>query len=647
MCTSTATVPQEIETAEKSTMDRQLSPSRLRLGRIPDAQTPISYCLLDFDTPLPRPNAGLDTTRPLPPSPSLRDYSDPVQWPRTRKYTMLAMLSVATMLTTYTAGAYSPPVDLLAQEFQASATAVLTGTTTFCVGFALAPMVLAPFSELNGRYPVFVAAGIVFVLSQALGGLVSNLAGELVARFLSGVGSSVFSTMIGGVIADLWTKQERNTPMAIYSGAVLVGTGLGPLASSLMVYRWGGDDVIAGLGAKWKWVFWHQVILDGICVLAIVVFFKESRGTVLISRKAKKLNEWYEAIEQTGSYGVWLPTGGPDGLALAFPSSRDEEKDTQFEVAAGQLQRIRWEVAGDQHRASIIAMIRLSVSRPFHLLFTEPVVFLFALWASFSWAVLFLCFSAIPLVFERQYGFNTQQTGYMFISMMIGSMAATIIGVYQERLFKYRKWQSGPSPGPSSADAFWSLVRRRFPLDAPEARLYLSCFTSVFLPLGLYLFGFSAQARLHWIVPALGIALATLGVYTIYLATFNYLADTYHVYASSALAAQGFCRYALAGIFPLVVRPLFVNIGEGGAGALLGAIATVLTAVPWVLSIFGPQIRRRSKFSVVSTFNCHLDWKGANWGQSIGDHGFLGLGVVFGCQTARFYHSSVNRAVIP
>lgn len=106
-------------------------------------------------------------------------------------------------------------------EFHASRTAVVTGITTFCVGFALAPMVLAPFSEINGRYPVFSVSGVVFVVFQLACGFVTNLAGMLACRFLVGVGGSVFSTMIGGIIADLWDKEGRNTPMAVFSGSVL------------------------------------------------------------------------------------------------------------------------------------------------------------------------------------------------------------------------------------------------------------------------------------------------------------------------------------------------------------------------------------------------------------------------------------------
>jgi hypothetical protein len=45
-----------------------------------------------------------------------------------------------------------------------------------------------------------------------------------------------------------------------------------------------------------------------------------------------------------------------------------------------------------------------------------------------------------------------------------------------------------------------------------------------------------------WIVPAMAVGCATMGIFSIYLATFNYLADTYHRYASSAIAAQSCCK---------------------------------------------------------------------------------------------------------
>ncbi|KAI1498999.1 major facilitator superfamily domain-containing protein [Biscogniauxia marginata] len=574
-----------------------------------DGNATIAYLYLTFDTSIPEPDTA--TSLPLddevlPPPPDLSQYTNPFTWPRARKDMMVFLSCVATGLTAYTAGAYSPPAYLIATELSTTHEGALAGVTTFCMGFALAPMILAPFSEINGRYPCFAIAGIVFTVFQAVCGLVTNLAGMLIARFINGAGGSVFSTMVGGVIADLYEKEDRNTPMALFSGSVLIGTGLGPLVSAVIVQAWGDQ------GKKWKWVFWHQVIMDFFLMVAIVVLFRESRGCVLLSRKAKVLNQWYEELEKTGRFGVWIPNDGEkaglvsESRRISIEENSDSEKRisepmTRPQGGAGdlKLQRIRWLVKEDEQRGTISDMIRVSLFRPFHLLFTEPIVFFFSLWVSFAWAVLYLMFGSVPLVFQRQYKFNTEQSGYVFVAMIIGSILATVIGIYQENILKHPGWQDeSGSPGDSELGILRGFVRRRLPVDSPEARLYPTCLTSVMLPLGLYLFGFSAQPSIHWIVPAIAVGISTMGIYYVYLAAFNYLADIYQSYASSSLAAQSFCRNVLGGIFPLVTGALIQNLGERVAGGLLGGIATVLTVVPWVLVFFGERIRRRSSFAI-------------------------------------------------
>ena len=265
-----------------------------------DADSPIAYFYLDFDTPLPTvppqhhdlghdppADGGRDA---LPSCPDLRPYISPLQWGPARKNLLLGLACTATFLTAYTAGAYSPPANIMAHDLGTTRIVVLVGITVFCLGFAIAPMALAPISEIWGRYPVFVVAGIIFVVFQAVCSVMPDVAGMLIARFLVGVGASVFSSVVGGLIADLWDKEERNTPMALFSGCVLAGTGAGPLVATAPI------DDIADPTIAWKWTFWHQVIMDAILVLAIVLFGSESRASVLLSRKAKVLNAWYEKL---------------------------------------------------------------------------------------------------------------------------------------------------------------------------------------------------------------------------------------------------------------------------------------------------------------------------------------------------------------
>lgn len=133
-------------------------------------------------------------------------------------------------------------------------------------------------------------------------------------------------------------------------------------------------------------------------------------------------------------------------------------------------------------------------------------------------------------------------------------MLATLLSIYQERV----------------AIRFGKLS------STPEGRLYFACIESIMMPVGLFWFGWTSFPSIPWIIPTIAIGCATMGIFSIYLAVFNYLADTYHRYASSALAAQSFCRNLLGGIFPLVTTALFTNLGYPAASSLLGGIVSVL-----------------------------------------------------------------------
>jgi multidrug resistance protein len=314
--------------------------STVSLEKVPsvDNEPPIVYHYLTFETILPHPSTitlpGSDASPP--PEPNLIPYIDPFLWSKWRKRIIIYLSCMATCSTAYTAGAYSPPAAAMSAEWGVSNVAILVGITTFCAGFGVAPMVLAPFSEINGRYPVFIAAGVLFEICQICCAVTTSYPGMIVARFFVGVGSSVFSTMVGGVVSDLYHAKDRNTPMTLFSGAALFGTGLGPLVSGFIAQN-----------LQWRWVFWVQVIADGVVVTILALFFKETRGSVLLSRKAQCLNRWYEAREAAGFSGFEMPVG-------------DGEKT--------ESQRTRWKVKSDEERESIKKMIAISCYRPMRML---------------------------------------------------------------------------------------------------------------------------------------------------------------------------------------------------------------------------------------------------------------------------------------
>lgn len=108
--------------------------------------------------------------------------------------------------------------------------------------------------------------------------------------------------------------------------------------------------------------------------------------------------------------------------------------------------------------------------------------------------------------------------------MTVGGVLAALLSIYQNKVMDY-----------------YGII-----LPAPEGRLYFCCIEAALMPVGLFWFAWTSFAQVPWIVPMLAIGCVTIGLYTIFLAVNNYTADTYHRYASSALAAEAFCKYHIA-----------------------------------------------------------------------------------------------------
>jgi MFS family permease len=156
----------------------------------------------------------------------------------------------------------------------------------------------------------------------------------------------------------------------------------------------------------------------------------------------------------------------------------------------------------------------------------------------------------------------------------------------------------------------------------PEARLYFAVPGSLIFSAGMFWYGWASFPKLHWIVPALGIGCVGFGIYSIYLAVVNYLADAYgkrlvkhelnHVlipyvtnlekYAASALSAASLGRNVFGAFLPLATPALYQNLGYRWASSLLGFIGLALSVVPGVLLMKGPTIRAKSPFMLDSTY---------------------------------------------
>lgn len=67
--------------------------------------------------------------------------------------------------------------------------------------------------------------------------------------------------------------------------------------------------------------------------------------------------------------------------------------------------------------------------------------------------------------------------------------------------------------------------------------------------------------------------------------------------AASVIAANTLLRSFAGGAFPLFAVQMFNNLGIQWAGTLLGCLAAIMIPIPIAFYIYGPKLRRKSKFT--------------------------------------------------
>lgn len=115
------------------------------------------------------------------------------------------------------------------------------------------------------------------------------------------------------------------------------------------------------------------------------------------------------------------------------------------------------------------------------------------------------------------------------------------------------------------------------------------------LPIGLFIYGWAVQYKVHWIVPQIGTAVIGFGMIAIVMAISTYLVDAFPLHAASVTAANAVIRSILGALMPLVGLDLYDALGFGWGNSLLGFIALALAPIPVLFAIFGGKLRAKTR----------------------------------------------------
>jgi hypothetical protein len=131
----------------------------------------------------------------------------------------------------------------------------------------------------------------------------------------------------------------------------------------------------------------------------------------------------------------------------------------------------------------------------------------------------------------------------------------------------------------------------------PEYRLPLVLPFSLLIPIGLFIYGWSAERQVHWVIPNIGTCIFAIGLIVCFNCAQAYVVDTYTTYAASATGAAAFIRTMAGFSFPLFAPKMYDALGVGWGNSLLGFVSLFLGFVaPVVLWRFGGWLRSKSTY---------------------------------------------------
>src|SRR6187402_571905 len=96
------------------------------------------------------------------------------------------------------------------------------------------------------------------------------------------------------------------------------------------------------------------------------------------------------------------------------------------------------------------SIMRKQLTRPLLLLFTEPMVTAIAVYASFVYALLYLCLEVFPLVFEDHRGWSPVVSSLPFLGLFIGVVSATGIMSIGQVYYNRAVDENGGKPVPEA-----------------------------------------------------------------------------------------------------------------------------------------------------------------------------------------------------
>ncbi|KAL6817222.1 major facilitator superfamily domain-containing protein [Trichoderma sp. SZMC 28015] len=287
--------------------------------------------------------------------------------------------------------------------------------------------------------------------------------------------------------------------------------------------------------STWRWVFWSSSIAAVFIQAVGLLWLRESHPGTLLRRKRDCL------VKATGNHKL----------------------DT-----------------GNVEPETLVSKLGRAVERPILMFTTQPIITFIAIYMGYLFGTLYLVLATFPTIWTEWYGESVSIGGLNYLSIAIGSFMGLILNFFFiDRIYR-------------------NLKTKNNGVGRPEFRMPTMFIGSIMVSIGLFWYGWSVQARLHWIMPNIGVAILSAGTMGCLQGMQTYTVDSYPTYAASAMAACALLR-SLAGFgFPLFAPYLYRDLGYGWGTSILAFISIGIgIPAPFIFWVFGEKLRAMSRYA--------------------------------------------------
>jgi len=140
--------------------------------------------------------------------------------------------------------------------------------TGYALTFGALMLTGGKLADLLGRRRIFVVGLVIFTASSLACGLADGATMLIAARVVQGLGAALMNPATLSIIVATFPARQRGTAIGIWAGVSALALAIGPLLGGIITER-----------ISWNWIFFINVPVGVLGIVAALLFIDESRDT--------------------------------------------------------------------------------------------------------------------------------------------------------------------------------------------------------------------------------------------------------------------------------------------------------------------------------------------------------------------------------